>query len=166
MNYQELEAQVNQLAEDVAALQEAVNGADSVGGVGGLSLMLDPDVQRMIDQEVLSFIQGRTNAQLTSSLNQALDAITLSYLQTSTDAHNALNSNTLSYLQSRAGTATLSNGIATINNPLVTNSSIIIISRKTSGGTLGHLSISQTNGVFSIGSTSSTETSTVNYLII
>jgi hypothetical protein len=167
MTYQELEDQVNQNAEDIASLQEAVNEADLVGGIGGLSFTLDQNVQQIIDQEILSFVQGRTSASLTPDLNQALDAITLSYIQTSTDAQNALNSNTLSYLQGRTGTATLSAGLVTIQNPLVTNSSIIIVSRKTVGGTLGHLYISaQSNGSFTITSSSNTDTSTVNYLII
>jgi hypothetical protein len=125
MTYQELEDQVNQLAEDVAALQEAVNEADLVGGIGGLSFPLDPNVQLVLDQETLTYLQGRT------------------------------------------GTATLVAGTVTVSNPLVSANSIIIISRKTSGGTLGYLYISaQSSGSFTITSSSNTDTSTVNYLII
>jgi hypothetical protein len=125
MTYQELEEQVNQLAEDVETLKEALDEADLVGGIGGLSFPLDPNVQQV------------------------------------------LNDNTLSYLQGRVGTVTLSGGTATVNNPLVGQNSIIIISRKTSGGTLGYLYISsQSNGSFTITSSSSSDTSTVNYLII
>jgi hypothetical protein len=125
MTYQELEDQVNQNTEDIAGLQDALNEADLVGGIGGLSFPLDPDVQQV------------------------------------------LNDNTLSYLQGRAGTATLSGGTVTVNNPLVGPNSIIIISRKTAGGTLGYLYISaQSNGSFAITSSSSSDTSTINYLII
>jgi hypothetical protein len=125
MTYQELEDQVNQNTEDIASLQDAINEADLVGGIGGLSFPLDPNVQQVLDD------------------------------------------NTLSYLQSRTGTATLSGGTVTVNNQLVGSNSIIIISRKTSGGTLGYLYISaQSNGSFTITSSSSSDTSTVNYLII
>jgi hypothetical protein len=125
MTYQELEDQVNQNAEDIANLQEAVNEADLVGGIGGLSFPLDPNVQLVLDQETLTYLQGRT------------------------------------------GTATLVAGTVTVSNPLVSANSIIIISRKTSGGTLGYLYISaQSSGSFTITSSSNTDTSTVNYLII
>jgi len=125
MNYQELEDQVNQNTEDIASLQDALNEADLVGGIGGLSFPLDPDVQQVLDD------------------------------------------NTLAYLQSRTGTVTLSGGTVTVSNSLVGPNSIIIISRKTSGGTLGYLYISaQSNGSFTITSSSSSDTSTVNYLII
>jgi hypothetical protein len=119
----ELEEQVNQNTQDIADLQEALN--DLVGGIGGLSFPLDPNVQQV------------------------------------------LNDNTLSYLQGRSGTATLSSGTATVNNPFVATNSIIIISRKASGGTLGYLYISaQSSGSFTITSSSSSDTSTINYLII
>jgi hypothetical protein len=125
MTYQELEEQVNQLSEDIESLKEALNEADLVGGIGGLSFPLDPNVQQVLDYETLSYLQGRT------------------------------------------GTATLIAGTVTINNPIVATNSIIIVSRKTSGGTLGYLYISsQSNGSFTITSSSNSDTSTVNYLII
>jgi hypothetical protein len=166
MTYQELEEQVNQLAEEVETLKEALDEADLVGGIGGLSFPLDPNVQLILDQEILSFIQGNSNQSLTPPLYNALNANTLSYLQTSTDAQQVLNNNTLSFLQGRAGQVTL-RGRATVYNSNVTPSSIILISRQTLGGNLGELYISsQTNGSFTIESYSSSDTSTVNYLII
>jgi hypothetical protein len=124
MTYQELEEQVNQNVEDIANLQEAINEADLVGGIGGLSFPLDPNVQQVLDDETLSYLQGRT------------------------------------------GTATLVSGTVKVTNPLVYPSSIIFTSRNASGGTLGYLSITQTIGSFTITSSSSSDTSTVNYLII
>ena len=78
-----------------------------------------------------------------------------------------LDDETHTFLSGRAGTATLVAGTVTITNPYVGTSSIILISRFTSGGTLGNLSISGlASGTFNIISSSATETSTVNYLII
>ncbi len=72
---------------------------------------------------------------------------------------------TLELFSLRIGSATLVGGTVTVSNPYINSSSIIIISRKTTGGTLGYLSIgSQTNGSFIINSSSSTDTSVVNYL--
>jgi hypothetical protein len=170
MTYEELEEQVNQLAEDVETLKETLDEVNLVGGIGGLSFPLDPDVQLMLDQEILSFIQGNSNQSLTPPLYDTLNANTLSYLQTSTDVQQVLNNNTLSFLQSflqgRVGQVRLA-GRATVYNSNVTPSSIIIFSRQTLGGNLGELYISsQTNGSFIIESYSSSDTSTVNYLII
>lgn len=68
------------------------------------------------------------------------------------------------------GTATLVGGTITVNTTAVTANSKIFISRNTTGGTLGHLSVptaSITAGTsFVINSSSGTETSTVNWWIV
>jgi type II secretory pathway pseudopilin PulG len=66
-----------------------------------------------------------------------------------------------------SGSATLVAGTVTVSNPYVYPTSTIIVSRKTSGGTLGYISItSQGTGTFTVGSSSATDTSVINYLII
>lgn len=65
------------------------------------------------------------------------------------------------------GSGTLVAGTVTISNTLVTSSSIIILARTTSGGTTGTLSYTKNAGVgFTVSSTSNTDTSTFDYLII
>jgi hypothetical protein len=64
------------------------------------------------------------------------------------------------------GTATLAAGTVTVANTSVTASSVIFLSRATTGGTTGQLSYTITAGTsFTINSSSNTETSTVNWLI-
>jgi hypothetical protein len=66
-----------------------------------------------------------------------------------------------------AGAATLVAGTVTVSNNSVTSSSIILVSRKTAGGTIGTFSYTLTSGTsFTITSSSSTDTSTVEYVII
>lgn len=58
-------------------------------------------------------------------------------------------------------------GAVTVTSTAVTTSSIILYSRATTGGTAGNVSITaQTTGSFTLTSTSTSETSTFNYLII
>ncbi|MCL4405231.1 hypothetical protein M1295_01485 [Patescibacteria group bacterium] len=125
MNYQEMEDQVNQNMEDIQSMQEAFDESNLVGGVGGLSLPLDPNVAQIMDDE------------------------------------------TVSYFSDKIGSATLVAGTITVNNPYVQSTSIIILSRKTIGGTAGYLSLGAViAGIsFVINSSSATDTSVVNYLI-
>lgn len=82
------------------------------------------------------------------------------------DVATILDEETISFFSDRIGSATLVAGTVTVTNPYVTTNSTIIISRKTSSGTLGYLSIStQSSGSFTIISSSATDTSVVNYLI-
>jgi hypothetical protein len=65
------------------------------------------------------------------------------------------------------GSVALTAGAATVYDGRVSPSSVIIISRYIQGGTLGQLYIGyQSSGTFTINSSSSTETSYVNYLIL
>lgn len=58
-------------------------------------------------------------------------------------------------------------GAVTVATTACTASSIILYSRKTTGGTAGQVSITaQSSGSFTLTSSSNTETSTFNYLII
>jgi hypothetical protein len=67
----------------------------------------------------------------------------------------------------RMGTATLSGGAATVTNTSVTANTVIFISRATTGGTEGHLSTAIDPGTdFDINSSSGSDTSTVNWLLI
>jgi hypothetical protein len=66
-----------------------------------------------------------------------------------------------------SGTGTLVAGVASITDSNIQQSSLIIYSVLKSGGTQGFLSITaQSNGSMTITSTSNTDISTINYLII
>lgn len=65
------------------------------------------------------------------------------------------------------GVATLVGGTVTVSTNIVTANSRIFYNRATTGGTVGHLSLTISAGAsFTINSTSATETSTVNWHII
>ena len=67
----------------------------------------------------------------------------------------------------RMGVATLSGGTITVANTSVTTNTRVFVSRSTTGGTEGTLSTTQINATsFTINSTSGTDTSTVNWLLI
>ncbi|MGN6530149.1 MAG: hypothetical protein ACTHK0_00165, partial [Ginsengibacter sp.] len=76
------------------------------------------------------------------------------------------------YVDSRytSGTATLSAGTVTVSSTAVTTSSKILVSVNTPGGTQGFLSVPTASIVagssFVINSSSATETSTVNWVIV
>ena len=59
MNYQEIEDQVNQNTEDIQSIQEAFDGSNLVGGIGGLSLPLDPNVAQIMDNETVSYFSDK-----------------------------------------------------------------------------------------------------------
>lgn len=66
------------------------------------------------------------------------------------------------------GIATLVGGTVTVNTTAVTANSIILVARRTTGGTLGHLSVGTITAAtsFVINSSSATETSTVSWLLV
>lgn len=65
-----------------------------------------------------------------------------------------------------AGSATLVGGTVTVSNTIVTASSIIMLTRRVSGGTPGYLTYTRTAGTsFTVTSTSGTDTSTFDYII-
>lgn len=67
----------------------------------------------------------------------------------------------------RAGAATLVAGAVTVGNTSVTTGTLIFLTRSVTGGTLGHLSYTISAGTsFTINSSSATDTSTVNWLLI
>jgi hypothetical protein len=67
----------------------------------------------------------------------------------------------------RMGTATLVGGTIAVANTSVTANTRIFISRSTTGGTEGHLSTTQVAATsFTVNSSSGTDTSTVNWLLI
>lgn len=67
----------------------------------------------------------------------------------------------------RMGTATLVAGTVTIANTSVTANTRIFLSRTTTGGTAGHLSSTRiANTSFTINSSSGTDTSTVDWLLV
>lgn len=91
------------------------------------------------------------------------------------DAHNAI-SDVLaahdSQLQGipvmRSGTVSLASGAATVTLPAVGSSSVVLVSRVTPSGTLGHLAVpSVTPGSgFTISSSSAGDNSLVAYLVL
>lgn len=67
----------------------------------------------------------------------------------------------------RAGNATLVAGTVTVSNATVTTSTLVILTRKTAGGTIGGLTYTLSSGSsFTINSDSATDTSTVSFLLI
>lgn len=67
----------------------------------------------------------------------------------------------------RMGVATLAAGTVTVANTSVTATTRVLAFRQTAGGTLGHLSTTQTAGTsFTITSSSNTETSTVIWVLV
>lgn len=67
----------------------------------------------------------------------------------------------------RMGAATLVAGTVTVATTAVATGDRIFLTRATTGGTVGHLSYTISNGVsFTINSTSNTETSTINWEIV
>lgn len=97
-------------------------------------------------------------------------------IQMLTDVHNNHNSGLVGWdaislkdgSNKRMGQATLVAGEAVVSNTSVTADTRIFLSHASSGGTLGHLHISaRSAGVsFTITSSSGTDTSTVNWLLI
>lgn len=66
----------------------------------------------------------------------------------------------------RAGNATLVAGTVAVSNSTVTANSIILLTRKTSGGVVGELTYTVSAGAsFTINSSSALDTSTVSYFI-
>lgn len=67
----------------------------------------------------------------------------------------------------RAGNATLVGGTVTVSNNTVTANTLVILTRKTAGGTIDDLTYTLSAGTsFTITSASGTDTSTVTYLLI
>lgn len=68
----------------------------------------------------------------------------------------------------RMGQAVLVGGTVTVSNSSVTASTRIFLSRQVAGGTLGHLSVGTVTAStsFVINSSSATDTSTINWLLI
>lgn len=67
----------------------------------------------------------------------------------------------------RMGQSTLTAGSVVVANTSVTASTRVFLSRATSGGTAGHLSVTISAGVsFTISSSSGTDTSTINWLLV
>lgn len=54
-----MEDQVNQNTEDIQSIQEAFDESNLVGGIGGLSLPLDPDVATILDDETVSYFSDK-----------------------------------------------------------------------------------------------------------
>lgn len=65
------------------------------------------------------------------------------------------------------GSAVLVGGTVTVNNTTVTANSILFLTRSATGGTVGHLSYTISAGAsFTINSSSATDTSTINWLLV
>jgi hypothetical protein len=65
------------------------------------------------------------------------------------------------------GTVALVGGTATVSNTSVTASTVIFLNHAATGGTPGHLTYTISAGTsFTVNSTSGTDTSTVNYLLM
>ena len=67
----------------------------------------------------------------------------------------------------RLGTSTLVAGTVTVANTSAVTADKLFLSRATTGGTTGHLSYTLSSGTsFTINSTSNTDTSTINWLLV
>lgn len=66
-----------------------------------------------------------------------------------------------------SGSSTLVAGTVTVANTTVASTSRVIVTRTTSGGTVGHITVTKNAGVgFTITSSSNTETSTFDWVIL
>lgn len=120
----------------------------------------------------------RPNSDKENLLNQLgiLAAQADNEVQMLADNHNRHNSGLVGWTafslldgtNKRMGQATLSGGTATVSNTSVTANTRIFLSHANTGGTLGHLYISArvASTSFTITSSSATDTSTVNWLLI
>lgn len=80
-----------------------------------------------------------------------------------------LDSNTITALKTHAylsGTVTLASGTATVTNPKIRTTSVPLATHQTHAGTIGTLRVVATDGQITITSSSATDTSVVNYLVI
>ena len=95
-------------------------------------------------------------------------ALNASYVLTSQSSIGGqLSSTWTSQLSSSGVTVDMTTGAVTVSNPSVTANSIIVFSRKLTGGTAGQVSISaQSAGSFTLTSTSGSETSNFSYIVI
>lgn len=65
-----------------------------------------------------------------------------------------------------AGEATLVAGTVTVMNSRVTTACVVLLTRKTAGGTIGNLTYTVASGSFTINSSDAGDTSTIAYLIL
>lgn len=108
------------------------------------------------------------NDQNIQDLQQTAGQLSFPLSQDTIDLLNQQTPTMLQWLQEqgRIGTVTLVAGSATITSPLISSSSLILLSTTTKGGTQGILSYTSTAGSATVSSTSGTDTSTVLYFIL
>ena len=66
----------------------------------------------------------------------------------------------------KTGSATLVGGTVVVSEPTAGTGSLVFVSRMTTGGTAGHLSVVRAKGSFTINSSSGTDTSTVAWMVL
>jgi hypothetical protein len=131
----------------------------TLGTVSATSKLLAASTTKVIYVDDTGTVQVATSYPSTP-------CIPLATVTTGSAAVTAIVDNRVAYLMTQAGpksgTVTLVAGVGTVSAPWVTTSTPIVQSRLALGGTLGNLSVTITGGTgFTIGSSSSTETSTV-----
>jgi hypothetical protein len=107
--------------------------------------------------------------QIGTTANNALGSLLLTNLTASGTLSFTTVGNSITYKSGtgqRAGNATLVSGTVTVTNTSITANSVIILTRKTAGGTIGDLTYTLSAGAsFTINSANILDTSVVSYLI-
>lgn len=140
-------------------LQPTVN---QTGGASGITrgLYINPSITAAADWRAIEVVTGK-------SIFQAVESTTI------TASSNLLLSTVGAYIQyksgtgQRAGNATLVAGTVTVTNTSVTANTVITLTRKTAGGTIGNLSYTVSAGAsFTINSDNALDTSVVSYHLL
>ncbi|MEI6580801.1 MAG: hypothetical protein WCO07_01370 [bacterium] len=152
MKPDDLQTQIDTLNE---SLDEMSNSLQDIADNNESNLSSQDDINNDFETRITDVEQN--SGQLTFPLTQdTIDLIT--------EQAPAILSNY--YNQGYAGSATLVAGTKTITNSLITANAIVFLTVSTPGGTQGFLSYAVSAGQLIITSTSATDTSTVNYIII
>lgn len=135
---------------------------NQTGGANGITrgLYINPSIAAAYDWRAIEITTGK-------SIFQAIESTTI------TASGNLSLTTVGSYIQyksgtgQRAGNATLVAGTVTVTNTSVTANTVITLTRKTAGGTIGNLSYTVSAGAsFTINSDNALDTSVVSYHLL
>ncbi len=121
MNYQEMEDQVNQNTDDIQSIQEAIDESNLVGGIGGLSLPLDPDVATILDDETASYFSDKIG-----SATLVAGTVTVSNPYVTSTSTIFLSRKTIGGTAGYLSIGTISDGVSfVINSSSATDTSVV-----------------------------------------
>lgn len=131
----------------------------SLNTSGNSSIFIGFDSRPLADSQTNQIVIGNdTRGKGSNTVTIGNSSVTDNYF------NGKINLNTGS--NASAGNATLIGGTVTVTTSAATSSSLILLTHKTSGGTLGVTDYTTTNGSFTITSNNVLDTSTYTYLII